>query len=479
MVFKSLAMVLILSISTNIFAQEIQPAAPILQRTPGKVECDEVNLRCTYLVQNITAKELIARINDNIFPGLSPSEGTFSAENIKKVVFYIKDTTLRARIIALIPLLDVFEDITPSSQVQITTEIYSLSESAASEIQAQATSASATANPADEIAKWVVSSMAGGASVMGAQIATNLLSSILGSKQIKEESSKISTVTQMIPNLAAINYSQNMTIYVAPPGAGVAKEQVAGLTIGGTVSIRASNANEIMIKDYSIRYGVIDPTSQDPALRVNILSVSNPQLLLYKGTSTTLVSTVTTEETNRKEYSFLSFGKTKTKLQNQILIVTRAEAISSEDLINNLKKISSVELHKDFSAEEIAKLPSNEVPMEELLSHIKPYSFFSSSGDRILGFQLKMADARESNINKNIEISVKTGGAFGGNGSLNQKVILSVQNLMLSGLKFDKLSPKDINQQVVKIKLGLKVFNQETAVSKILYYNPETNKFIE
>jgi hypothetical protein len=475
MILKSLAMVLILTLGVNSFADEI-PA--IMQRDPGKVDCNDELKRCTYVVQNLTAKELIAKLNSNVFPGsfLSPSEGFIVVENLKKINFYINDEALRMKFISLIPLMDVFEDFVPSSLVELTTEIYSMSESASTEIQAKLTSSDT--NPANDIADGVVTALAGGASAIGIKIGTNLLASILGSKKIKEQSSKISTVTQLIPNLAGINYSQSTTLYVSPKGSGVVKEQEAGLTFGGAVSISASDSDLVLIKDYSLKYGVIDPASVEGNERVNLLSISNPQLYLVKGTSSVLVSTVTTEERTRRELGAISFGKNKDKLQNQILIVTRAEAISFRSLIADLKKVRTLELHRQFTAEEKAKFPSNELTIEEVLSHVKPYSFFTVSGDRILGFMLDKNDARNTNINKNIEISVKNGSTFT-KGSIDQKIILSVENLMLSGLKFDTLSPKDIDQSKVKIKLGLKVFNQSASVNKILYYNPETNKFIE
>ncbi len=472
---KTLIVTLAFIIGMNSFA-DINPG--IMQRDPGKVECNDEIKRCTYIVQNLTAKELVAKLNANVFPGsiLSPSEGFIVVEQLKKISFYINDEAVRAKFISLIPLLDVFEDFVPSSLVQLTTEIYALSESASTEVQAKLTSTEN--NPANDIADWAVTAMAGGASAMGIKIGTNLLSSILGSNKIKEESSKVSTVTQLIPNLAGINYSQSTMLYVSPAGSGVVKEQEAGLNIGGSVSISSSDSDLVLIKDYSLRYGVVDPSSTAGNERVNILSINNPQLYLVKGTSSILLSTVTTEEKNNTKMSFLSFGKNKDKLQNQILIVTRAESISFKALVADLKKIKTLELHREFSAEDKAKFPNNEVTMEEVFNHVKPYSFFTVSGDRVLGFVLDKNDARISNFAKNIEISVKTGSMFN-KGNLNQKIILSVENLMLSGLKFENLSTKELSQAKVNIKLNLKVFNQNIAVSKTLFYNPETNKFIE
>lgn len=467
MILKSMAFALILTIGANSYAN----TEDLMQREPGRAECNDELKRCTYVVQNLTAKELIAKLNSNVFPGsfLSPSEGFIVVENLKKINFYINDEELRLKFIALIPLMDVFEDFVPSSLVELTTEIIAMSDSATTELQAKLTSSDS--NPASDIATDVIAAISGGSS-LGVKIGTNLLSSILGSKKIKEDSSKISTVTQLIPNLAPINYSQSTMLFISPGNSGVVKEQEAGLSIGGAVSISASDPDLVLIKDYSLKYGVITPGSEEGKERVNILTISNPQLYLVKGTSSLLVSTVTTEERNKKEYSLVSFGKNKSKLHNQIMIITRAEAISFKSFVSDLKKVRSLELHREFTSEEKSKFSNEEISLEEVISHIKPYSFLTVSGDRILGFNLDKNDARISNIKKNIEIKVK-------NGSTKQKVNLSVENLMLSGLKFDTLSAKDLDQSVVKIKLKLKVFNQDESVSKTLYYNPETNKFIE
>jgi hypothetical protein len=471
--FKVLA---ILSLIAFAHADESERA---FQREAGKVECNDEIKRCTYIVQNLTAKDLVAKLNANIFPGsiLSPSEGYIVVEHFKKINFYINDEALRIKFISLIPLLDVYEDFVPTNLVQLTTEIYSLSESASTEIQAKLSSSENTT--VADLASDIVTTLAGGASAIGIKIGTNLLSSILGSAKIKEQSSKISTVTQLVPNLAGINYSQSTTLYISPAGSGVVKEQEAGLNINGSVSISATDPDLVLIKDYSLRYGVVEPASKEGNERVNLLNISNPQLYLVSGTSNVLISTVTTEETNKSTWSPISFGKDKSKLQNQILIVTRAEAISFKSLVSDLKKVRALELHRTFTAEEKALFSKNEILMTDVLGHIKPYSFFTVSGDRILGFYLDKEDARASNFNKNIEISVKSSKAVFSKGSIDQKTILSVENLMLSGLKFDNLSPKELSEPKVKIKVTMKVFNSDVSVSKILYYNPETNKFIE
>ena len=101
-----------------------------IQRAPGKVECnDEVKI-CSYIAENITGRELIAKLNANLFPGsiLSPSEGYITSDGIKKINFYINNDVLRIKFIAVIPLMDALEDFDPSDLVLLTTDIFSLTD---------------------------------------------------------------------------------------------------------------------------------------------------------------------------------------------------------------------------------------------------------------------------------------------------------------------------------------------------------------
>lgn len=457
------------------FADEVAPK--VIQKEPGKVECNDELKRCVYVSQNLTAKDLMSRINSAAFSKgmLSPSEGYINVENIKKLSFYIYDEELQARVIALIPLLDVFEDFEPSSLVLVTTEIFSLSEGGDTELQAQLTSTSN--NPAEEIADWVVTSMVGGSAGVGVKIGTNLLSSILGSKKVREESSKLTTITQLIPNLSSINYNQTTNIYISPT-AGSVKSETAGINVNGTVSISARDSDLVLIKDYSFKYGVLIPGGDTVTDKVNILDLSNPQLYLTKGVSSLVVSSFSLESSVRREYSPISFGKKKEVVQNKMMVVTRAEAISYDSYINDLKKIRKLDLHPTFSEEEINKFPAGELEIKDILNDLRPYAFYTASGDRVLGFKLNPHNARKNNIKKNIEVSVKNGTLFSA-GSLNQKVILPLESLMITGLKFNSLSPKELDKASVKINLILKEFNGSASITKTIYYNPETNKFIE
>jgi hypothetical protein len=464
---KVLLMVLTLTYLSDVGAQN-------LQREAGKVSCDEEVKICNYLTQNVTGRDLIAKLNANLFPGsiLSPNEGFIVSDGIKKINFYINNEEVKAKFIAAIPLLDTLEDFDPSDLVMLTTDIYSLTEGGLSNIQASLVSAN---EPTSELSEWAVSSVFTSASGLAIKIGTNLLSSLLGSSKVKLETVKVTTINQLIPNQSGINYSNTSKVYISPAASGVVKEETAGLTIGGTVSISSRDSDLVLIKDYNLAYGVVENITSGE--RVNILSVNNPQLYLVKGTSSLIVSSITSDKSTRSEYSALSFGKKKDKNLNKVMIVTRAEAVNFKDFVADMKKIRKLDLHSEFTAEEKSQFSTSLIELKDVLSHIIPIAYFTTSGERILGIRLDVQDARLNNISKNIEISVKSGGMF--SHGIKQNVILPLESLMLSGLKFAPLSQSDLTKTSIKIEVSLKLFNSKEKVTKTLFYNPETNKFIE
>ena len=455
-------------INQNLFAESS------LLRPAGKVECNEEVKICHYVAQNISAKELIAKINTNLFPGsiLSPSEGYMATDGLKKVNFYIFNEELKQKVISSIPLMDTLEVFDPSDLVLLTTEIYSLTEGGLTNLQASLVTPNESVT---DLADWVVTSALGGPEGMALTTATNLLSSLMGSSKVKEESLKVTTISQLIPNRAIINYSNTSKVYISPPNSGVVKEEKAGLEISGTVSISSKDNDLVIIKDYGLTYGIIEPITNGE--RVKILSLTNPELYLVKGTTSLVVSSVTMETLNRSEYSAVSFGRKKNKNYNKVMIITRAEAIDFKSYVNQLKKIRQIELHKEFSEEEKNQFPKGVVSIKDVLSNIIPMTNFTTSGDRVVGFRLDAKDARLSNYKKNIEVTIKLASRF----SLGpaQKVILPLETLMLSGIKMNPISQKDLKKSVVEVEVTLKVFNSSESVTKKLYYNPEINKFID
>ena len=132
-----------------------------IQRTPGKVDCNDELKICSYVAQNVTSRDLISKLNSNLFPGsiLSPSEGYLTADGIKKINFYINHEAMRLKFISAIPLMDTLEDFDPSDLVLLTTDIFSLTDSGLTNIQASLVNANVSSS---EIANWAISSAFGG-----------------------------------------------------------------------------------------------------------------------------------------------------------------------------------------------------------------------------------------------------------------------------------------------------------------------------
>lgn len=462
--------VLLFSLAMVSFAQDLPTT---MERPAGQVECAEELERCEYVTQNVLARQLVAKINSVLFPGsvLSPADGYISIESIKKISFWINDEVLRDRFIALIPVLDVLEDFEAGSLVQLTTEIFSVSDEGLTQLQAEL----ASVGNSDEDSDWTLGSGGLGSVDLALKIGNKLLSSVLGSRVVRNEVTKVTTVTQLLPNLSSIDYAHTTNIFVSPT-AGSVKEEKAGLTLTGNISISQSDSDLMLITDYSFSYGVLLPPAEGRVDRVSILKFTNPQLYMVKGLSNILVSSLSTETRNGKDIGLLSFGRRREKLQSKIMVITRAEPMSFEQYIQSLKKLRQYDLFREFSNSEVEELPLNEIDMVTVLKSLKPFALSTPSGDRVLGFTLDRRLARASNIKKSIEIEIDEV-RFGG-GGLKQKSIRSIENLMLSGFKFDPLSPRSLEKPLVEIKVTLKKFRSKEIYKTKVYYNTETNQFI-
>ncbi|MFT6071455.1 MAG: hypothetical protein ACJAT2_001634 [Bacteriovoracaceae bacterium] len=464
---KYLSLVLLFSLSiTTAFANN-------LEQDPAKVKCDDELKRCTYVSQNITARELVVRINSIMFPAsiLTPKEGYINVESLKKLNFWLEQAELKSRFIALLPLLDSFEEFNPSALVQLTTEIYSVSELGFSHLSAEIASASTDTGDATDVD---LSSLGGGTIDLALKLGSNLLGSVLGTKVSRQEISQVETITQLIPNLSSINYSHGSTVFISP-SPGIVKEAKAGVNINGTVSINKFDSELVVLKDYNFSYGVINSTSEGETMApVTMLSIQNPQLYLVKDTATMVVSTHTVREESGRQWGLGLFGRSKDKLRSKLMIVTRATAFSFQDYIRQLKKLRRLELHREFSENEINSFPSDNLSIKEAMSVLKPYALQTPSGQKILGFKLDKKFARENNIKKSVEVEIKGGG-------IKQEAILTMENLMLSGIKFNPVGLRYLDKKLITFKIELKKFggSRSDRVKLKLYYNPRTNSFIE
>jgi hypothetical protein len=441
--------------------------------------CEVPLKRCVYVSKNVTARHIVGRLNAVFSPGTlsNPEAGYMTAENRKKLAFWYNDEEVRTRVLALIPLFDVFEDFRPGAIVQLTTEIFSISEAGLTHINASIQNVTSNSGDATDI---LLSAIGGGSLDLSLRLGTTLLSSVLGSKKTKEESSKITTITQLVPNLTDIDFEHTTKIFTAPT-AGVVKEQTAGLQIDGDVSIiRKSEGQErenlVIVKNYSFEYGVVTPGNAEEGTseKVTILKFNVDELPLLTDTSTMVVSTHTVENSTGREIGLGSFGRNRNKLRSKIMVITRARPLSFDDFVEETNRYRDLNLHREFKPNEILGFPESKVSMDQVLEAVQPYAYFNASGDRLIGFRLNKKQARVKNIKRSVEISIKGGG-------LKMKGTRTVENLMLSGFKLNDLPLEVLDKPYIKFKLVLKPFKGrfKDRVKTTLYYNPETNKFIQ
>lgn len=443
--------------------------AQSVQRAPGRIECQDELLRCTYVSQNLTARTLANRVRQALVPGdvLIPSEGFINVESTNVLSFWFYNEELKNRFEGLLPLMDVLEAGVPSHLVQLTTEIYSVSEEGLSHIDASVGSISSDVGDAPDFD--ILND--GGILDLSLTVSSRLLSAVLGTQVGRKETSRVTRVVQLIPNLAPISYERTSNIYISPT-AGVVKDEKAGLTLGGTVSINAGDSDLVHIKDYSFSYGVLNRASESERDSVTILNVSNPSLYLYKGISTMVVSSNTSVVTRDNNFGLFSFGRERSKVFNKLMVVTSAKTMSFDNYRDEMARFSRLSLFRSFSESQIERLPQSRTSLSQVLASLKPYNYRLSNGTPVIGFRLDDKLAALNNIKKTVEVEVKGGG-------LRMKKMRSIENLMLSGFRFDSLSSRHMSKAKVKLRVELKVHGSREKYKKTLYYDPDRNVFFD
>ncbi|MEK6626777.1 MAG: hypothetical protein AABY86_17550, partial [Bdellovibrionota bacterium] len=175
---------------------------PSLERQAGQATCQpELNV-CSYLAQNLTARELMGRILPVMFPDmpLDPREGYVQRETLKKIIFWFNNDKMRQRFSSLLPHFDTMEDFVPTSMINLTTEIYAVTDEALTEISATlgmgasiglpSTGATTTGTPAGL-------NLSVGLSY---GIANYSLSMALTAQRILNRVTRVTSVQQVVPN---------------------------------------------------------------------------------------------------------------------------------------------------------------------------------------------------------------------------------------------------------------------------------------
>ena len=462
---KSFFIAACMILSANLWAQQTG-----LERPAGSVDCEQSLKRCTYIVQNSTAAKLIQKIERILFPGtiLTPAEGYIEAESLKKIGFWLESSELLERFKGLLPALDTFESFDPTSLVQVSIDVYGITETGLTNLTA---SLQSVAPATDDDGDFSIST-GNSALDLTLKLGTNLLASALGSRNVKKYTKKLTTITRFIPNRAEINFSHTSNIYISPT-AGTVKEEKVGLSVDGEVSIERDRNDLIKVENFSFRYGVLIPGVDPANHRVNVLEVTNPEVYLLSGISNLIVSTTTDEVSRTRGWGLLSIDRGRDENLSKLMVVVRAEPLSFEAIIDRMRDMRVRDFNGTFTSEDRSTMSATGPSLSDVFNNgLEPWARFTASGDRILGFNIDKKLASLDTISKSIEVEIKTRG-------MKQKAIRTVESLMISGLRLDDLPRSALDRDLVKLKLKFKAFRGSTLATKTLWYNPQTNAFIE
>ncbi len=439
------------------------------------VNCNTELKFCSYIVKNLlNASTLRQRLEEILFPNsaITPDTGFLEVTSTKGLRFWFNDQELLDRAIKTIALVDDYEGFYGSDLVEVSTEIYALTGSALSYIEARL----GMVNPLDAGFNWNVSGLIGGGINLNTKVGSGVISAILGAGKVRSNIKQLNRVVQLVPNFSSMDFKKETGIHFSIT-TGKSGKEVAGISISGKVSISKKDNSLVQIRDYVVRYGVPIIDTGDALTRVMILRHSVPYLYLLDNVTSVLATSVEQVESTEKGGGFLFYDNDKKKSYSKMMILTRVKIYKFDeyiDLIRNQQNRNS--LHSEFTTEDIAKLPKRGFADNYLLDKIKLHTFYLPSGERRVLLKIDGIYASQENYKKTVIINVRGGGV-----SMDRMV--EVQHLMLTGILLDPFSEKALSQTHFPIDISSKYFKTKNSsynniVKKTFYYNTETNSII-
>ena len=465
---KSLALSLIFTFSF-ITSANFATANELIRDSKAPT-CHEALKECRYTVQNLTsARQLITRVSAVMFPDapLDPREGFMTPVTYKELVFWFESAELRQRFIALVPRFDAYEDFIPSALILFETEIYAISNEGITNLEASL-GLSSTAPTSTPTGTGIDLGFA-----INYGVASLNLSVSLTAVRSRGQATKLTTVKQIVPNYADLNFSHITNVYIAPTP-GQFEKQEAGLRVSGGMSISNESRNQVVVHDFNLYYGIeVPPLLTTGTSRVSALSYGTPELVLEKDMNYLLVSS-NGFETSRVAGLGLPSSFRSTVRNAKLLIITRAKAFSYDEFLEEVRQLRRFNTVTQFSQEQIAAFPDSPVSEKALLSSISASAKTTLDGERILTLKLQKELARIANFNKVYDIKISAKG-------FKQRVVRKTDQLMLQGIVIDKLPEELLRSPVIKFTIKFRALGRKFGSNKTvkLYFNPETNEFYQ
>ena len=419
-----------------------------LEKPTVQVECRHKEKLCDVYLQNTYAQSFIATIRSLMFP---PASGTHLEEHgkiikldDKHIAFWFNEGTeseLHQQFVSLIPLLDRYEKKVPSALIQVTTEIYSITDTGLTDLNFTLNGVkSKKSDSGDDI------SLKLGSFELSTSILTDTLSLFFNAQKKENQIEKMTTITQVVPNLSHLSYNHTSNIYIAPNTYTEVKVEQIGTTLSGKLEIDGNDNNVVVLEGGNITYGVLQPTEEGATPQVSKLSQPIHELRLEKGISRFLVSSYTSETVSGSDLSLFGAGSTKEKRSSKLLIVFRAKTFSYDELVKDLKENMR---GSRFTREEVEKLPKDSVELEEVYSSATLTPVLSNSGDSKIFFHLDRELARKDNIKKRATVRITGGG-------IDQEKTRRLEQFMLEGIQIDtKFKPEFLSQDIIELKVEI------------------------
>jgi len=417
---------------------------------------------CTYIPSSSTDNKKLVSTVKSLIPEvaeLTGTEGYLRAIGESYIYLTIHNQELLTKVKDLILNLDRYDTSSNKRNIDLNISIYELTEEAYSDLSFQA-EVKAKDKGLSGIPNIVSNALS---SVL--KIGNIDLLSIFSAKKMSQNSEKVKFKPLILKNHGSINIDDTQPL-LAETNID-SKERTAGLKVSGSAQYtRDKDGNEfIEISDFDLFYGV--PVFKDEA-NTQLLTIDRTQekfdrAIKVKVGQTIVISSIKeTVKTNNKTTQILGYDKGKSRS-----ITYRIITIEAPDK-NKIK----TKYMNGFSDQEINLFTNTSVSDKEVLNSMKfePVKVMQN-GDRRMILKLDSKFARSSNIKDNIEISIS--------GAIKTKKILTVENLMKSGLFLPALQNFNLNKSKLRLSIKLKnISKKNISVRKKVYYNPLNNQFL-
>lgn len=460
---RIISLLIFLSWSLNLFAIELEHA-------PGEVACDDKTRVCTYIARNVDAGTFISKITRIMFPPgefLNPQDGYFHADGSDKVLFYFKggaESELHQRFVGLIPMIDSFDDFDLPAYVQVSVEVYTITDTGLTELALE------TSRFSEEVDGGTNQ----GLLEFAIDVGSKLVKAVFATQKQKKQIHRLTRVTQIIPNMRSINFSHITKLYVAPNSV-TTKEETPGLVLQTKASISKRNNDIVELSNFNLTYGVQNKM-EGTQPTVTTLQFSIPEIQIERDRSIVLVSSQTLEISKNSGWDLngqgINLGKGSETAQAKLLLVTSARALTPQELAGEAQNPSLSATKKGFTAEEVKSLPVTSVPMNELLQSLNPYTIITATNDRFLMVRLSRELAGQDNVKKYVTVKISGGG-------IDQEETLTVEELMLKGLRLQPMSAEALADDLVKFKIKIaEYFPKGRGIFKVHHASWEKMEFL-